>query len=313
MSPRPAARSRTAPATEPVRTRRRSPARSWRAHDHPRPSPAASSHPSWSATVLGMSYTPSMGVTTSAGSSGTTTSPSTKRPPGRSRSATRANRSALPAPSRWCTASADTTRSKLPSGSGSSRRPTRRSAPRRPRRPQRPASRRSRRCRPARPPDGASSTRRASRPCRPRARAPARPAGRPSRRRPRPGTRRTRAPPRGSCRGTSPGRSGTAHLDRRPSGAVWPVTVGDRRRLPTAEDGGGVRHVVVRHDPFEDDHVARRCDAVRGGRIAWTGDAGPSRPVATLARIPPRFPGPTASTTPPPRVWIRPGGRARRR
>ena len=32
-----------------------------------------------------MSYTPSIGVTTSAGSSGTTTSPSTKRPPGPSR------------------------------------------------------------------------------------------------------------------------------------------------------------------------------------------------------------------------------------
>ena len=38
--------------------------------------------------VLGRSYTPSIGVTTSAGSSGTTTSPSTNRPPGRSRSAT---------------------------------------------------------------------------------------------------------------------------------------------------------------------------------------------------------------------------------
>ena len=40
---------------------------------------------------------PSIGVTTSAGSSGTTTSPSTNRPPGRSWAATRANRSALPA------------------------------------------------------------------------------------------------------------------------------------------------------------------------------------------------------------------------
>ena len=45
---------------------------------------------------------------------GTTTSPSTNRPPGRSRLATRANRSALPAASRWCTSSADTTRSSCP-------------------------------------------------------------------------------------------------------------------------------------------------------------------------------------------------------
>jgi hypothetical protein len=39
---------------------------------------------------------------------------STNRPPGRSRLATRANRSALPAASRWCTSSADTTRSSCP-------------------------------------------------------------------------------------------------------------------------------------------------------------------------------------------------------
>ena len=49
-------------------------ARSWRAHTPSASKPAAASHRRWSSMVLGWSYTPSTGVTTSAGSSGTTTS-----------------------------------------------------------------------------------------------------------------------------------------------------------------------------------------------------------------------------------------------
>src|SRR5258707_906486 len=70
-----------------------------------------------------------MSVTMSAGSSGTMRSPSTKRPPGFSCAAMRRKRSAFSAPSRWCTASAENTRSNSPSGSGSWRSATRRSAP----------------------------------------------------------------------------------------------------------------------------------------------------------------------------------------
>src|SRR5215207_4599692 len=73
--------------------------RSWRAQTTSASRPAAASHRIWSAAVLGWSYAPSIAVTTSTGS-GTTTSPSTNRPPGRSRSAMRAKRSASPAPSK---------------------------------------------------------------------------------------------------------------------------------------------------------------------------------------------------------------------
>jgi len=74
-------------------------ARSCRLHTQLWVEPGVGQPGELSATVLGMSYTPSTGVTTSLASSGITRSPSTKRPPGRSRSAMRANRSALPGPS----------------------------------------------------------------------------------------------------------------------------------------------------------------------------------------------------------------------
>src|SRR6266511_2987013 len=91
--------------------------------------PACSSQATWSGIGLGLSYSPSMGAMTSAGFSGTTTSPMTSRPPAVKATATRRKRSALPGPSRWCTASAEITRSKGPSGSSSSSRAIRKSPP----------------------------------------------------------------------------------------------------------------------------------------------------------------------------------------
>ena len=86
--------------------------------------PASPSQRSWSSTVSGRSYSPSTGVMASAGLSGMTTSPSTNRPPADTTAWTRPNSSALAAPSRWCTARADTTTSKGPGGSASCNRLT---------------------------------------------------------------------------------------------------------------------------------------------------------------------------------------------
>ena len=107
-------------AARPLGRRGRPPARPGRAPCQPTRAlrPASPSQPSRSGTVSGRSKPASSGVTTSAGSSGTMTSAITKRPPGASTAATRANRSALAGPSRWWMASAEKTRSNGPSGSG---------------------------------------------------------------------------------------------------------------------------------------------------------------------------------------------------
>jgi hypothetical protein len=76
-------------------------ARSRRSHVTRAANPAWRSQPNWSATPLGLSYSGLRGVTTSPGSSGMTTSARTNRPPRVTRAATRRNKSAFCAASRW--------------------------------------------------------------------------------------------------------------------------------------------------------------------------------------------------------------------
>jgi hypothetical protein len=113
-----------------IRTVNRRRSRPGLAHPaHAVSNPAAASHRNLSPTVLGWSYTPSIGVTTSTGIVGYHNA-AKHEPSARPESVDdAARRSALPAPSRWCMASAaDTTRSKLPSGAESWETARRRSA-----------------------------------------------------------------------------------------------------------------------------------------------------------------------------------------
>jgi hypothetical protein len=81
--------------------------------------PASFIHVSRSSIRLGKSYPSSFSMRASAGFSGTTTSPITKRPPGARCIATSRKSLALWRPSRWWIARAETTMSKVLSGIGS--------------------------------------------------------------------------------------------------------------------------------------------------------------------------------------------------